>query len=363
MEATIESAQAGRPPVVPAQQTPAVTRATDSDAVAWDAYVNAHEDATCDHLWLWRDVIHDVFGHESVHLIARQQGAVTGVLPLVRFESRLFGRFLVSMPFLNYGGLLVSDETTRAALLVETMREADAFGASHVELRHAARQTDNLPFRQHKVGARMVLPASIDSLWDSIDRKVRNQVRKAQKEGLTAVVGGFELVDEFYDVFARNMRDLGTPVYTRRLFIASVRALGDAARVTVVRRGPMAMAASITIRFRETVLVPWASSLRQFRQLCPNMLLYWTMLEHAVMDGAKRFDFGRSSADAGTLPFKRQWGAAVTPLHWEYLLRTRATIPDQGTSNRKMALAVNAWTHLPLWLANLAGPTIVRNIP
>jgi FemAB-related protein (PEP-CTERM system-associated) len=330
---------------------------------AWDGYVHAHPDATADHVWRWRTVFKDVFGHESTYLAAVRGGDIVGTLPLVRFHSRLFGRFLASVPFLNYGGLLVSDADAGSALVAGASDVARRFGASHIEFRHVARQLPQLPCRQHKIGLRLALPDAPSALWDSVDRKARNQVRKAQKEDLVAVAGGAELLDDFYAIFSRNMRDLGTPVYPKRLFAATLRLFPQEAECVVVRQKSVAMAASLTIRFRDTVIVPWASSLREHRHLCPNMLLYWTMLERAIASGARRFDFGRSSPDAGTLPFKRQWGAEEFPLHWEYVLLTRTDAPDHGPASPRFARAVRAWSHLPLWLTNTLGPAIVRNIP
>jgi len=329
----------------------------------WDEFVTTHPDATCDHLWSWRGIFEDVFGQRAVYFVARRGSAIVGALPVVCFRSRLFGRSVVSLPFLNYGGILASDSSVAQHLLAAVHRLACDFAATHVELRHSRRQFGHLPSRQHKLGFVRDLPQSPEALWASLDRKVRNQVRKAQKEGLTVRVGGVESVDEFYSVFARNMRDLGTPVYAKRLFVQVLQRMPERTSVAIVSHGGVPAAAAITIRFRDTVLVPWASSRREFRHLCPNMLLYWTMLEHAVAAGARRFDFGRSSPDSGPHQFKLQWGAEQAPLTWEYLLLTRETAPDQGASNPKFARAVDAWSRLPLWVTNRIGPAIVRNIP
>ena len=329
----------------------------------WDAYVFGHQAATLDHLWRWRHVFSGVFGHDCVYLAARRDAKIVGVLPLVRFRSRLFGRSVVSVPFLNYGGVLADDGPTAGALLHEAEAVARGFGARHLELRHSARQFPSLPVRQHKLALRRALPATAEALWENLDRKVRNQVRKAQKAGLSSTSGGGQLVSEFYPVFARNMRDLGTPVYSSRLFEQTLALFPERARVFVVRQETRALAAAIAIRFRDTVLVPWASSLREFRQLCPNMLLYWAMLEDAVATGARIFDFGRSSPDAGTHAFKLQWGAEATPLHWEYSLLAGATLPDHAPSSPRFHAAVQLWSRLPLWLANAAGPLVVRSIP
>ncbi len=329
----------------------------------WDAFVAEHPGSTADHLYAWRTIFEDVLGHRTAYLVARCDGRVAGVLPLVLVRSRVFGRSAIAVPFLNYGGLLADHGAAKDALLAEATARARAFGASHIELRHVERQCEQLPFRQHKLGMRRELTATSDALWSAVDRKIRNQVRKAQKEGLDAVTGGAELVSEFYTVFAENMRDLGTPVYPSALFSETLRLFPDRARVSVVRYKGRAVAAGIVIRFRDVVLNPWASSLREFRHLCPNMLLYWTLLEQAVKDGARVFDFGRSSPGGGTHQFKLQWGAVEAPLHWEYVLLTRAEPPNQGPSNPKFERAIRAWQRLPLSVANMLGPRIARHLP
>ena len=350
------------PPVPEVEQRPAAV-STEVSPPEWDEYVAQHPDATADHLWHWREIFENVFKQRCEYLVARRDGVIVGVLPLVLFRSRLFGRFAVSVPFLNYGGLLASDSVAARALLERAKEAATAFRASHVELRHQQRHLTTPECRDHKVRMVLPLPSTVEALWTRIDRKVRNQVRKAQKEGLTTESGGSDAVEEFYDVFSENMRDLGTPVYPMRLFSEVLRTFPDRARVHLVRHLGRAVAASITIRFRDTELVPWASALRDYRHLCPNMLLYWSMLEGAVADGVRSFDFGRCSRGAGTHHFKQQWGAGEIPLHWEYLLLTRSTAPDQGPSNSKFNLAIAAWQRLPLWCANSLGPHIVRNIP
>lgn len=339
------------------------TVTTDATARDWDAFVEQHPDGTVDHLYGWREVFQRVFGHRCEYLVARRSARIVGVLPLVLMRSKLFGRLAVSLPALNDGGLLAADPSASSELLAAAATLAREFGASEVELRHRARQCPDLPFRQHKLGLSRDLPGTTEALWQDIDRKIRNQVRKAQKEGLEAISGGAELLDAFYLVFSTNMRDLGTPVYPRALFDETIRQFPDRARVTIVRRGTDIMAGGFTLSFRGTVVNPWASSLRQFRNLCPNTLLYWHLLEQAVASGAGVFDFGRSSPGGGTHQFKLQWGAREQPLYWEYLMLDGANLPDRGPTNPKFERAVQVWQRMPLWLANVAGPLIAKHLP
>jgi FemAB-related protein (PEP-CTERM system-associated) len=336
----------------------------DSGESDWNAYVQQQPRASGYHLWAWRRVFEQAFGRECVYLSAVEGGRIVGVLPLVVFDSLIFGRFAVSLPFVNYGGTVADRPEIAGRLLDEAAAVATARRLRHVELRHLDAQfPDRLPAKRHKVAMLLPLAETADALWLKIDRKVRNQVRKAEKSGLTAIQGGPELAGEFYEVFARNMRDLGTPVYSRRFFEKVLAELPGQAETFVVRLGTVPIAGSVTFRWRQVTEVPWASSLREHRALCPNMLLYWTMLKRAVETGSGTFDFGRSTPNESTFHFKSQWGASGTPFAWEYWLANGGVLPDQSPANPKFQLAIESWKRLPLWVTNRLGPHIVRSIP
>jgi serine/alanine adding enzyme len=339
---------------------PHVHVATETDAAPWDEFVRAHADATGYHEWAWRGVFKRALGHDSFYLVAREAQRIVGALPLVHIKSPIFGRTLTSLAFLNYGGVVATSEAAAAALIDAARELANEFRCHHVELRHKSRRFPLLPCRQHKVAMLLELGPG---MWDRLDRKVRNQIRKAQKSGLTVNDGGVRLLDEFYEVFARNMRDLGTPVYSSRLFTEVLTAFPDRSRVWIVRLGSKPIAAGLTFRTGQTVEVPWASSIRDFNALCPNHLLYWSVIESAVRDGCDILDFGRSTPNEGTYKFKEQWGATPTPLYWEYVLAEGTQLPNLGPSNPKFHLMIEAWKKLPLKVATTLGPHVVRGIP
>lgn len=331
-------------------------------SLRWDAYVASHANASLYHTHGFRQVFERAFGHQCHYLAATDAGEMRGVLPLVEFTSALFGRFAVSLPFVNYGGVLADNESAARALVERAVELARERRWAHVELRHDVQQCAPWPSRRHKVGMTRALPATDEALWQSVDRKVRNLVRKAEKSGCRVEHGHAELLADFYTVFARNMRDLGTPVYGRRFFDEVLRAAGSAARVFVVRDGTTPIAASLTLAWRDRIEVPWASSLRSHAAKSPNMLLYWAMLKHAVGQGARVFDFGRSTPDEGTFHFKRQWGAEPQPMVWEYPGLTTG-LPDHSPKNPKFRAAIAVWQRMPVALTIMLGPRIVRNIP
>ncbi|MFO0773255.1 MAG: FemAB family XrtA/PEP-CTERM system-associated protein [Nitrospiraceae bacterium] len=333
-------------------------------AAEWDRYVQAAPEASGYQLTAWRTVIARVFGHEAVYLVARdERGEICGLLPLVVLSSRLFGRFMVSLPFFTYGGVLATTEAVRSRLMEAAVEEATKRGLSHIELRQQSRLETIWPSKDHKVSMRLALPTDPEALMKQYPSKLRSQIRRPQKEGMVAEVGGIGLLDEFYTVFARNMRDLGTPVYAKGFFQAILEAFPQDAAICVVRWKGQPVAAGFLYRFRQMMEIPWASADRRYDRWSPNMLLYSTVLEYACRQGCQVFDFGRSSIDSGTYRFKAQWGAEPVPLHWYYWLKGGGPLPELNPNNPKYKLAIGLWQQLPLSIANLIGPHVVKNLP
>jgi serine/alanine adding enzyme len=332
-------------------------------AAEWDRYVDSAPQATAYHRHAWRDVVRSVFGHESYYLAARDAaGAIDGVLPLVRLKSLMFGDFMVSLPYFNYGGVLAESPSVRQRLLEAAAALGQRLGVSHLELRHRSDESNAWPERTDKVTMLLRLPATSEALAKSLTSKLRSQIKRPLREGAVCVFGREELLDEFYAVFAENMRDLGTPVYPKRFFATMLASIGETT-LAVVRLAGQPVAAAFLVEFRQTMEIPWASSLRRVNNVGVNMCLYWNVLEHAVSKGCTVFDFGRSTLDSGTFRFKQQWGAEPLQLHWHYWLRDGGEPPKINPANPKYRAAVAMWRRLPLGIANWIGPHLVRNLP
>ena len=337
---------------------------SNDDAVTWDQYVLEHPQASGYHLMAWRGVIEGAFGHRTWYLMAQDtDGKVCGVLPLVFLSSRLFGCFLVSMPFFNYGGVLMDSREAGQILVEAAVALAQELNAEHVELRHHAVMYREWPSKQHKVSMRLDLPSDYEVLWKMFSSKLRSQIRRAQKAGMTVRMGGSEILHDFYRVFSRNMRDVGTPVYGRIFFNKVVEVFPKDTRVCVVYLKDHPVAAGLLYSFRTTLEIPWAASDRRYNHLASNMLLYSAVLRYACQEKFQVFDFGRSTPGSGTYRFKEQWGAWPVPLSWAYWTSNRKELPDISPNNPKYQLAIRLWKRLPLGVANRLGPLIARAIP
>ncbi len=338
------------------------------EADLWQAYVRSKDQELGYALPAWLHIFSQSFGHKSYVLgvfdTKSTAPKLAGVLAISHVRSALFGSLLCSLPFVNYGGIYSDTTEAAAALEQEARKLCQELGATSIELRHKEPCGLNLPAKaDHKVSMVLDLPEDADLLWKGFKDKVRNQVRKAQKNGLTVLRGKAELLDDFYSVFCVNMRDLGTPVYAKSFFAAVLEHLPKETEILCVYRENSCIAAGILYGYGTSMQMPWASSLLHARNFCPNHLLYWEALRLSCEQGFSQFDFGRSTPNSGPWSFKKQWGVREVPLYWEYILPHGAAMPKLSVNNPKYQLAIAAWKKLPLWLANAMGPHIVRGIP
>lgn len=327
----------------------------------WDAFARTQRGFTHYHQYRWRALVERVFGHECVYLAARDaDGALCGVLPLVRVRSLVFGHFLVSMPFVDYGGPIGSDAAV-AALTGFAAALATEGRARLLEFRSRVELPIALPASHRKVGVVLDLHRDTDRLFAGFPAKLRSQVRRPQKEGVTMAFGHDE-VDAFFHVYSRNMRDLGTPTQPRRFFRAIAEAFPDDCTFAVayLRGAPVAAGCGFTAGGEFSMA--WGSSLRECSREAPNMLMYWASIERAAQAGVPLFNFGRSSPGSGTWRFKMQWSGREIPLWW-YQHSERAGAKTPSPDDSAFAWGPRLWRRLPTAVATAIGPAIVRYIP
>jgi len=338
-----------------------VSQPLDGDLASWDAFVARAEGASFCHLAGWRDILSDVLGVECLYrLVTNRNGELQGLLPLVRVRSWLFGHYLVSLPFLNDGGPLGSPEARRQ-LVEDAVAEARRSRVDLLELRTRDGGDLALPVSSRKITVLRPLPSTSEELLASFPSKLRSQIRRPMKDGLTVRFGPDQR-EPFYEVFARTMRDLGTPVLPRALFDRLAVAFPDLVVFGVVYRGDQPLAGGCGFAWREEFEMTWAGALRESRVLGANMLLYWAFMEHMIARGLRVFNFGRCTPGGGTHAFKRQWGGADVPLPWHQYASggvTATPSPDDPT----LSWGPRLWRRLPLPIANRLGPRLVRFLP
>lgn len=333
----------------------------DSEA-AWDGYVDQHPDATIFHRAGWRQVIERSTGHRGSYLMALDQGRLVGIYPFFILSTRLFGTMGVSLPFVSYGGIVADGTDAEQALGDEAAKIARAAGCDHIELRQLHPLKSAWPTTDRKVVTEIPTNGGADAVFARLHSNVRNKIRKAEKNGVV-VQQGAEYLPEFYSIYSRNLRDLGTPVLTSRFFEAALDAFPSHVRVYRAVRQGKTVAAKMVVMDRNTCHFVWSASLRE--ELChaPVHAMNWKAIEDACQAGCLRIDLGRSTAESRHHDFKKYWGGESRNLPWSYQLLSRADLPGLNKESRKFALAIALWKRLPLGLSRMLGPPIARCLP
>jgi serine/alanine adding enzyme len=338
---------------------------TEKDRDNWNSYVMQSGDTSCYHLINWKDIIERTFGHQTYYLLSEDgTGKINGILPIVQLRSLMFGNYGVSLPYFNYGGICADSDTIRETLLAEAANIARSQNMKHVELRHQVSSENGLSVKTSKVSMRLPLPDDAKTLLDSFPSKLRSQIRRPSKEGMFGKLGKEEELESFYSVFSMNMKDLGTPVYSKNFFKNILNEFPDTTWIcSIYTQSQLPIASGFLLAFKNTLEIPWASSLRDYNKYSPNTLLYWSALDFACNQGYKVFDLGRSTPAEGTYRFKEQWGAKPIQLYWYYWMKNGGPLPELNPHNPKYELAIKFWQKLPVWLTKIIGPSIVKNLP
>jgi len=335
---------------------------TSSDK-ACDEFVSSKPDGKIDHLYLWSDAVGRAAKLNHYYLVARESEQIRGVLPLIHAKSMLFGNTMVSQAFSDYGGILADSTESRDALFSYAIELATELGCESVEFRNIEPLPYDLQLRSGKMSMHLSLDADPEKVWKAFSCKVRNQVRKAEKSNVVVTEGTLDLLQRFYPVYATRMHQLGTPVYPRILLENLITAFPNNSRLFLVNVSDKTIGGALTFCYNGFAEIPFASILTEFNRLCPNNLLYWSVIKHYCLAGAKYFDFGRCTVDGPTHRFKKQWGPKPVNLNYQYWIQPGKDLTILSPDNPRFRKKVELWKKLPLWMANSVGPLISRKLP
>jgi FemAB-related protein (PEP-CTERM system-associated) len=333
------------------------------DLRLWDDYIDKHPAGTIYHRSDWRKVIELTFGFECPYLVAMSGSAIVGVLPLTVVKSPFFGTYITSSAFADFGGVCADDQNSARMLIDTAFNVANKVRARSLELRHVLpANVNNLNTHRNKVLSVLKLSDSEENLLKLFGAKLRNQIRKSMKNGMSARWGHEDLLPDFYSVFLRNMRDLGTPSLGIDFFKNLVKFHGEAADVLVIYKENIPVSGAVALSYRNTMEVPWASSNRQYFSLLPNNYLYWTLLKKCITRELDYFSFGRSTVDSSTYKFKAQWNSESIILNYQSIAFDKVSHVDLTPKNPKYSLAIRAWQKLPIALAKRIGPVVAKGL-
>ncbi len=326
-------------------------------------FLKKNNHAVIGHLPQWHTVMKKTFNYNNFSLIAIKQGEIIGYFPLFLIKNIFLKKFLISIPFNNFSGILYSEnKDIYEIFLGEAKKIAIQKKIEYVEIRQLNYNPLQLPTRENFVSMFLDLTPDIDEIWNkSLNTKVRNQVRKAEKNNMKIIEN--DNVENFYKVYAQNMRDLGSPVFSILFFKTILNEFNNYAEIISVQFKNKIIASMFVIKWENYFSDPWASSLKEYNYLNPNNLLYWHAIKKAKNENFKIFDMGRSTLDTGTYHFKKQWGAIPQKLDYKYVFNLETKIPIVDAKNNKYDKIIQIWKKLPIFVANFLGKKIIKYLP
>ncbi|HEX8624765.1 MAG TPA: FemAB family XrtA/PEP-CTERM system-associated protein [Allosphingosinicella sp.] len=325
-----------------------------------DGFVADHPEAELFHRPAWTRGIERGTGQAARYLVAEDQaGRLTGLLPLTRIRSPIFGSAMVSTGFGVGGGIVAGTGMAVEALASAAWSLAERENCASVTLRGG-----RLPEgwrREEGVYAGFLrdLPGSDEAILASIPRKQRAEVRRALGLDLEVSQGrDRRALDDHYLVYSESVRNLGTPVFPRSLFEAMAREWGEDCGILTIHSGGRPVASVFSLNFKGVVHPYWGGGTRGARALRANDLLYYALMRHSAGLGCTGFDFGRSKAGTGAYAFKKNWGFAPRPLTYA----AKGAHRDLNPASPRYRLQTAAWRRLPLPVANRLGPLLARGL-
>ena len=330
------------------------------DAPAWDRYVHAHLDGSFFHLSGWSRVLEQAFRHAPHYLLAERDGRITGVLPLALVSSVLFGRALISTPFCTYGGVVADDADSQRALEDAACRLAGRLEVDYLELRSRTQTRPEWPSKDLYVTFRRPIVADNAVNMKAIPRKQRAMVRKGIDRKLVSRLDADAA--SFYDLYSESLRNLGTPVFSRRYVQTLREVFGAACEIQTICHDDAPVASVLNFYFRDEVLPYYGGGGAAARPLAANDFMYWEVMRRAAERGLRVFDFGRSKRGTGSFAFKEHWGFEPTQLWYQYYLVKAAAMPNLSPANDRYRFVIRIWRRLPLWLTHLIGPRLARSL-
>lgn len=334
-----------------------VRECTDADSSAWDEFANAHPSSSMFHLFGWRSILEKALGHRTYYMIAEQDGNVAGILPLVHVKSLMFGNTLSSLAFSAHAGPLTIDAESLARLYESASQKARELSVGSLEYRLLAASGRGLPTKHLYESFSKPITSDQEANLAAIRGKQRNIVRKGIKNGLTCTP---DSIERFFHVYSESVRNLGTPVFPKRLFDGIRTTFPTKVEFVSAEFDGQAVSSAMNFYFRDTVCPYYWGGTAAARDLKGNDFLAWAIMGLAGERGATTFDFGRSKQGTGAYQWKLNLGFVPQPLFYEYELVSDRAIPEINPLNPKYRLFVEAWKRMPLAMAEFIGPWLSR---
>lgn len=333
------------------------------EELVWDNYVSKNEFSTPLQLAAWKTIFTKVYNSKTHYLLVEENGAVTGVLPLLHIKSLIAGNYVTSFP----GGLLANDNDTASLLLNHGKLIVEKNHAKYLILRDGRIkwQDPELITDEEHINLIIHIHSDLGETRNSMKRRVRTLVNRSLNNGLKAN-HGWDLQSDFYHVYSLAMREIGTPTFGRKFFNQIHLSLRQNLHPLTISRNGDILGGGYIVPHRNCIHCLWSGLLKDYYDLYISHFLYWEVIRFAYQKGYEHVNLGRCRKESGLYFFKKGFGGRVQPLYQQFYLHEAQKRPPVGAEiedELKYRVFTTAWRFLPHKVTEILGPEIRKVIP
>lgn len=337
----------------------------------WDGFLQKHPRASLFHSSPWLRALSRTYGYRPIAYTTSTAGVdLRNAIVLCRVDSWLTGRRLVSLPFSDHCEPLVDTVEDQDILTGALEGEVERGCCRYLEIRPLADFELVTPLR-HATATyafhQLDLRPSLDAIFRNFHKNsTQRKIRRAEREGLSYREGNTrDLLEVFFRLFTLTRKRQGLAPQSKKWFANLMDCFGDALKIRAAFRGEQAIAAMVTIRYKDTLTYKYGCSDAAFNHLGCMHLLFWNAIQEAKSSGLRFLDFGRSNADQqGLITFKNRWGATQSILAYSrYSVAENAThLFDLYSSQWKTRAVKSVLKHISPSFLPFIGQIVYQHI-
>ncbi|NPV63880.1 MAG: FemAB family PEP-CTERM system-associated protein [Methanotrichaceae archaeon] len=329
----------------------------------WDNFVFKNCNTTFYHQMGWKKVVEETYNHKPHYLYCENDsGEMVGVLPLFQIGDVFSGKRLISVPFAPYCGACGENEMVENALVDEAIDLSQELGVRSLEIRGYSTNSglyNEFKNLENYSTFEFDLSNGLENIWKNMERSVRKNIKKGDRYHIESTMERSpSAIAEFYDIYARRMRNLGTPVHDKRFFTNLGRLYPANFWINHAKLNDLIISSIFLLEFKDRLLGGWMSALEEYSSYAPTNFAYWSSIKYGCENGFRSFDFGRSLKNSGGHIFKKRWGSVEVSLSDRYYpMSGDVLIPQE-----KYGKMTHIWKRLPLRVTKSIGPKIRKYV-
>ena len=278
----------------------------------WDELLLRNNNCTIFHTSAWAKVLNEAYGHEPVYFSLIENGKFSALIPVMEVRSILTGRRGVSLPFSDYGNLILAPGMQLKDVISMVHPFGQQRGWKFFELRDANDLCSDIQPSSCFYGHIAHLSPDEGKLFSSFRSSTKRNIQKAIQENVkTEISQSLGSIKEYYQLHCITRKWHGLPPQPFHFFkkihehIIS-RKMGF---VILASYRKKIVAGAVYLHFDRTALYKYGASDRAYQHLRANNLIMWEAIKWYAQNGFKTFCFGRTEMNnTGLLQYKSGWG-------------------------------------------------------